>query len=369
MNFPTPCYVLEEIKLLQNLRLLNSVHEKSRVEILLALKAFSSHTFFPIIKRYLNGASASSLNEARLIYEEMNYKAHVYAPAYIPKEFKALNQYTSHLIFNSLQQYHLYKDQVLEGISCGIRVNPNYSEIEVPLYDPCDRYSRLGVTHGMLADGLPEGIEGLHFHALCENNSYTLEKVLEALEMQFGKFLKEVKWLNMGGGHLITDKEYEVDHLVALLNAFQKKYNNLKLYIEPGSAVVWETGFLATTVLDIIKKEDVLIVILDTSFTCHMPDCLEMPYQPRVRGTSMEGTFKYILGGVSCLAGDQVGIYHFNEPLNVGDQVIFEDMMHYTMVKTTTFNGVNLPSFGMIKMDGSFETIDTFGFEAYKNRF
>ena len=329
---------------------------------------------FPMVKQYLSGATASSLNEARLIHEEMQGKAHVYSPAYKPAEFAELMSYSSHITFNSLNQWHQFKDQVQgfeRKISCGIRINPQYAEVETDMYNPCIVGSRLGVTRDLLGETLPEGIEGLHSHTLCENDSFTLERTLVHIEAKFGDLLHQVKWLNLGGGHLMTRQGYDLEHLIALIKRLRETYN-IEIILEPGSAIGWQTGYLTSTVLDIVDAQGVDVAILDVSFAAHMPDTLEMPYKPRIWGaTDAEiGTEKptYRMGGMTCLAGDFIGDYSFDEPLKIGDSVVFDDMIHYTMVKTTTFNGVGLPSIGIWQENDEFRLLKTFGYETYKDR-
>lgn len=371
-KIPSPCFVLEERLLLQNLQLLQSVQEQAGCKIILALKGFSMYPVFGLVRQYLSGATASSLHEARLIYEEMHDLAHTYAPAYRPTEFDELMQYSSHITFNSLAQWQQFKPQIQANnrpISCGLRINPQYSEIETDMYNPCIAGSRLGITRNQLGDTLPEGIEGLHFHTLCENDSHTLERTLQAIEKHFGSLLHQAKWLNMGGGHLITRKGYDTQHLIGLLKRISKTYN-LDITLEPGSAIAWQTGYLVSEVLDIVDSQGIQVPILDVSFAAHMPDCLEMPYKPRILGATdaQHGKPTYRMGGMTCLAGDFMGDYSFDEPLKIGDKVVFDDMIHYTMVKTTTFNGVGLPSIGIWHTNNQFELIRKFGYESYKDR-
>lgn len=368
-DFPSPCFILEESLLHQNLKSLASVQKKANISIILALKAFSMWSVFPIVARYLKGATGSSLHEARLIYEEMGVKSHTYAPAYIPNEFDELISYSSHITFNSLNQYHFYKEKChRNGISCGLRVNPEYSEVETDLYNPCAEGSRLGVTQAALKEGLPKGIKGLHFHALCESDSYQLEKTLHAFEARFGPYLAQLDWVNFGGGHLITRKDYDKAHLIKLLQAFQKKYPNLHIILEPGSAIAWQTGVLKSTILDIVDRHGIKTAILDASFTAHMPDTLEMPYQPEIANASKSGAYKYRVGGMSCLAGDYIAEYNFEKPLAIGECLIFEDMIHYTMVKTTMFNGVKHPAIALLQKNNKAHILRTFGYEDFKNR-
>jgi carboxynorspermidine decarboxylase len=311
------------------------------------------------------------LHEARLAFEEMGVRPHVYSPAYLEAEWQELSSYAGHITFNSLNQYHQYKDRAhASGISCGLRINPEYAEVETEMYNPCIAGSRLGIRRSDLGI-LPEGIEGLHSHTLCENDSYVLERTLAVIEDKFGDLLPSLQWLNLGGGHLITRADYDVDHLIGLLKGFRSKYPHLQIILEPGSAVGWQTGFLKSTVLDIVESAGITVAILDVSFAAHMPDTLEMPYKPRIRGANSEpekGKPTYRFGGMTCLAGDFYGDYSFEQALQIGDEIILEDMIHYTMVKTTTFNGVNLPSIGKINTVGNFQLFKSFGYESFKDR-
>ncbi|NBA85723.1 carboxynorspermidine decarboxylase [Emticicia sp. CRIBPO] len=371
-QIPSPCYVLEEKLLKRNLTLLNDVQTRSGAEIILALKGFSMYSTFPLVKKYLSGATASSLNEARLIFEEMKCFAHTYAPAYKPEEFDELLSYSSHITFNSLSQLNQFRKQTESyerKISIGLRVNPQYAEVETDMYNPCIVGSRLGITREALGDTLPEGVEGLHFHTMCENDSFVLERTLVHVEEKFGDLLHQVKWLNMGGGHLMTRAGYDHDHLIAQVKRLKETYN-LDIIMEPGSAIAWQTGYLSSKVLDIVDAQGVDVAILDVSFAAHMPDTLEMPYKPKVWGATdaVAGKPTYRLGGMTCLAGDYLGDYSFEKPLQIGDTLIFDDMIHYTMVKTTTFNGVGLPSIGVWREDESFELLKSFGYETFKDR-
>ena len=369
---PSPSFVLEEALLQKNLELLKQVQEAAGISIILAFKGFAMWSAFPMVRKYLAGATASSLNEARLCFEEMQSKAYTYSPAYIPSEFDELMQYSQHITFNSLAQYHLYKEKVANypaHISCGIRVNPEYSEVETELYNPCAPGSRLGETIDAFKDVLPAGIEGLHFHTLCESNSYDLEKTLAAFEERFGQFLPQLKWVNMGGGHLMTKKGYDIKHLVALLKAFKQRYG-VEVILEPGSAIAWETGVLTSTVLDVFESKGIKTLLLDVSFTAHMPDTLEMPYRPKIVGATdpIEGKSTYRIGGMSCLSGDYLSEYSFDKEVLIGDQIIFKDMIHYTMVKTSMFNGVKHPNIAIWTVENELKMIRTFSYEDYKNR-
>jgi carboxynorspermidine decarboxylase len=371
-QIPSPCYVLEEKLLLKNLELINRVQTQSGAEIILALKGFSMYKMFPMVKKYLSGATASSLNEARLIFEEMDCLAHSYAPAYKPEDFEELMGYSSHITFNSLNQFQQFKNQV-DGferkISMGLRINPQYAEVSTDMYNPCVVGSRLGITRDALGGTLPEGIEGLHSHTMCENDSYVLERTLVHIEEKFGDLLHQIKWLNLGGGHLMTKEGYDHAHLIATIKRVKATYN-IDIILEPGSAIAWQTGYLRSRVLDIVDAQGVDVAILDISFAAHMPDTLEMPYKPKVWGATdaVQGKPTYRLGGMTCLAGDYMSEYSFEKPLEIGDTVIFDDMIHYTMVKTTTFNGVGLPSIGIWHEDDTFELVKSFGFESFKEK-
>ncbi|HMV14523.1 MAG TPA: carboxynorspermidine decarboxylase [Chitinophagales bacterium] len=368
-HIPSPSFVLEENKLIKNLQLLKSIQDEADVHIICALKGFSFHAVFPTVKKYIHGATSSSLHEAKLVYEKMNVRAHTYCPVYIPKEFDEIQQISSHITFNSLSQYNTYKHKMIPDISYGLRVNPGYSEITTELYNPASPNSRLGIARNLIGDVLPAGIEGLHFHALCENTSYTLERVLESFIKLYHPLIQQAKWVNFGGGHLITRKDYEPQHLIQILKVFKSKYPNLQeIILEPGSAIGWQTGVLVSTVLDIVPNGNIPTAMLDVSFTCHMPDCLEMPYKPNVLSAVENGTFEYNLGGMSCLAGDFIGTWKFENELKIGDRIVFDDMIHYTMVKTSTFNGINLPSIGVMNENGKFELIRSFSYADYKNR-
>lgn len=370
-KIPSPCYVIEEQSFRRNLALISSVAQRAEVEIILAFKAFAMWSVFPVVREYVQCSTASSLSEARLAYEEMGSKAHTYAPAYSEAEFPEIMSLSSHITFNSLSQFQkFYPYTPGKNISCGLRINPEYSDVETDLYNPCAPGSRLGVVADLLGDHLPEGVEGLHFHTLCESNSFDLEKTLAVIDEKFGKYFPQIKWLNMGGGHLMTHKDYDVEHLITLLKNFRAKYPHLHIILEPGSAFAWQTGFLLSTVLDVVENKGIKTAMLDVSFSCHMPDCLEMPYKPAIRGASdvISGKPAYRMGGNSCLSGDFYGSWSFENELKVGDQVIFEDMIHYTMVKTTMFNGVTHPSIGILTKENEFKLIRRFGYEDYKNR-
>jgi carboxynorspermidine decarboxylase len=372
-KIPSPCYTLVEEKLIDNLKLLNSVQQQTGVSIICALKGFSMWSVFHLVKQYLSGATASSLNEALLIHEEMKDDVHAYCPTYIPNEFHKIVQLSKHLTFNSMSEYDRYivKAKSLKpDISCGIRINPEYSEITTDIYNPAIKNSRLGVTHSELGETLPQGVDGLHFHLLCEQDSYVLERVLHKTEEQFAHLFTQCKWINLGGGHLITRKGYDVAHLISVLKKLKQRYPNAEIIMEPGEAVGWETGYLVSTVLDMMEKESLHIAMLDVSFAAHMPDTLEMPYKPRIIGANepIDGRKTYRLGGTTCLAGDFMGDYSFDKDLKVGDNVVFEDMIHYTMVKTTFFNGVKHPNIGKIDEKGDFHLIRTFEYADFKKK-
>lgn len=362
-----PAFVLNLDKLRRNLTLMSRVQKESGAKILLALKGFSMWKVFPLLNEYLSGATASSLNESRLIYEEMGEKAHVYSPAFNPYEIKDIIKYSSTITFNSIHQWEKYKDEVLKSrISCGLRVNPEYSDVQTDLYNPGNPDSRLGILEEEFPSELPTGIEGLHMHTLCESSAVAFENLLKSFTIKFGRFLPQLKWVNFGGGHLMTKKGYDVDHLIKTIKEFKKQYQ-VEVYLEPGSAVVWDTGELVAHVLDIVHGRSVKTAILDVSFTAHMPDTLEMPYRPEIVEA---GDFPHLyrIGGVSCLAGDFMEPYGFQQPLEIGNQIIFRDMMHYTMVKTTMFNGVNHPAIYTWSENEGFSCLRKFTFEDFKNR-
>jgi len=368
---PSPCFVLDEKKFRQNLELIQYVKNQANVEIILAFKAFAMWSVFPIVREYIPCSTASSLAEARLAFEEMGSPAHTYAPAYTDKEFDEIMQYSSHITFNSIFQFEkFYPRTQFYNISCGLRINPEFSDVGTDLYNPCSPGSRLGITVENLKDGLPAGVEGLHFHTLCESNSFDLERTLLVVEKKFGHLFDKIKWLNMGGGHLMTREGYNTEHLIQVLKAFKAKHPNLHIILEPGSAFAWRTGDLVSTVQDIVENKGIKTAMLDVSFSCHMSDCLEMPYKPAIIGATdaVSGKPTYRMGGNSCLAGDFYGDWSFDEPLKVGDKVVFEDMIHYTMVKTTMFNGVTHPSIGIWTKDNEFKLIREFGYEDFKNR-
>lgn len=371
-KIPSPSYVIDEERFRKNLTLIKSVSLESGVEIILAFKGFAMWGVFNILREYISGAAASSVSEARLCFEEIGSKAHTYCPAFKESEFEEIISYSSHITFNSLAQYNKFYPLLSNSqskVSVGLRINPEFSEISHGIYNPCSPGSRLGVTSDALKAGLPEGVEGLHFHVLMESDSYALEKVLKVVEANFASLFPSVKWINMGGGHLMTRKGYDTDHLVKLLRQFRDR-TGLHIILEPGSAFAWETGELVATVEDIVENKGIKTAILDVSFTAHMPDCLEMPYKPKISGADEPGVlqFTYRMGGNSCLSGDFVGDWSFKEKLKPGDRIVFWDMIHYTMVKTSTFNGVQHPSIGIWTSEGKFRLLRKFGYGDYKDR-
>ena len=369
----TPCYVVDEGKLAANLKRLDGVQARTGCRILLALKGFSMFSTFPQIRAVLKGASASSLNEARLAFEEFGREVHVYAPAYRDDEFAELLGYANHMVFNSFAQWHHFKPLVEAAgrpVRCGLRVNPQHSEVKVPLYDPCAPGSRLGITLDQFEGQDLAGISGLHFHTLCELNADALARTLPVVEDNFGKYLAGMQWINFGGGHHITRADYDVDLLCRVIEGFRKRHPHLDVYLEPGEAIALNTGVLVTSVLDIVHNA-MDIAILDTSAAAHMPDVLEMPYRPQVVGAGKPGEHPHVyrLGGMTCLAGDVIGDYSFPAPLAVGDKLVFLDMAHYTMVKNNTFNGVGLPSIAIYHPgSGTVEVVRRFGYQDYRNR-
>ena len=368
-QIPSPCYVLYEERLRKNLELIKRVKDKAGVEIIMAFKAFALWKSFPIVKEYIKCSTASSLNEALLAVEEMGSKAHTFAPVYTDTEFDYIAACSSHITFNSISQYEKYRTRT-RGISCGLRVNPEYSVVETDIYNPCVAGSRLGIKKEELAGGLPDGIEGLHVHCLCESSVADTAGLLLRVEELYGEFLDKVKWLNLGGGHLMTRKGYDVELLVTSLVEFRERHPNLQVILEPGSAFAWRAGDLVSTVQDIVERDGIKTAMLDVSFACHMPDCLEMPYKPAIEGATdpVAGKPTYRMGGNSCLSGDYVGEWSFDEPLKVGDRVVFEDMAHYTTVKTTMFNGVTHPSMVLVYSNGQMDLLRKFTYQDYKKR-
>ena len=368
-KIPSPCFVLEEQKLINNLELMQRVQNESGASIILALKGFSMWSVFPIVKQYLQGCTASSAWEAQLAADTFGSEVHAYSPAYKDYDMDVLVQHCNHISFNSLTQWQRYRKQVAaHGISVGLRINPEHREAETELYDPSAPGSRLGIPAAQLEGVDLTGIEGFHVHNLCECDSFALERTLAAVEERFAKWLPQMKWLNLGGGHLMTRKGYDVDHLIAQLKRLRETYD-LEIILEPGSAVAWQTGPLVSEVVDIVENNG-QIAILDISATGHMPDVLEMPYRPAITGADLPGVqaHTYKLGGNSCLAGDVIGEYSFANELQPGDRIIFADMMHYTMVKTTFFNGVEHPSIGILRSNGEFELVRKFNYADFKGR-
>lgn len=377
-EIPTPFYIVYEEKLRRNLELISRVKQEAGVNIIMAFKANALWKTFPIIKEYVTDSTASSLNEMHLGNEELGGNVHSYCPAYTPETINEYLNGSSHITFNSVNQFNRFKADLdkhnatpgNKHVSPGLRVNPLCSVIETDIYNPALPGSRFGVTAEQLGNTLPEGIEGLHFHSLCESSSYDLQRVLEAFEQQFGKFLRQVKWINMGGGHLMTREGYDVQHLIGLLRDFKSRYPWLNVIMEPGSAFTWRTGDLITSVVDVVENQGVKTAIIDASFACHMPDCLEMPYKPAIT-ESVEtdpSLPTYRLGGNSCLSGDYVGDWSFEKPLVTGDRLTLEDMNHYTTVKTTMFNGIQHPSIVLCDKEGDCRYLRRFDYSDYKSR-
>ena len=364
----TPCYIIDKDILESNLRVLSGVSTKTGCKILLALKGFAMWSTFPLIKKYLQGVCASSLNESKLGKEEFGKEVHTFSPAYSEEDIKEILQYSDYIIFNSIGQWKKYGKRALScGVKCGLRINPEYSEVKTELYNPCAKNSRLGITLKNLEGKDINGITGLHFHAMCEQNSDTLKRILDVVDKKFGKYIEKMKWINFGGGHHITKSNYDVDLLCETINNFKGRYD-IEVYLEPGEAVALNAGVLAATVLDIVDN-GMKIAILDTSAEAHMPDVLSMPYRPEVIGAGKpkKNKFTYRLSGVTCLAGDIIGDYSFDYELKIGSKIIFLDMAHYTMVKNTTFNGINLPSIAIQDANG-IKSVKKFEYGSYRNR-
>ncbi len=378
LPLPLPCYVMEEDLLRNNLQLIKDISQKADVQFILAFKAFALWKSFPIFREYIKQTTASSPYEARLAFEEFGSKAHTYSPAYEDSTFDVILKCSSHITFNSLSQYERYIKRVSEyeePASCGIRVNPEYAEIETELYNPCAPGSRFGIMATDLPDVLPPGIEGFHLHCHCENNSDVFQRTLKHFEDKFQKWLPQVKWVNFGGGHLVTEDNYNVDLLIHILNDFHKRYPWIQIILEPGSAFAWQTGCLVAQVVDIVENCGIKTAIVNVSFTCHMPDCLEMPYHPQIVGAKIvdgpevwKEDNTYRIGGNSCLSGDFMGFWKFDHPLQVGERIIFEDMIHYTTVKTNMFNGIHHPSIALLHSDGQIEVYKNYSYDDYKNR-
>lgn len=372
-KLPSPAYILDTELLDLNMKVIDKVRKATKAEIIVALKANAMWSIFPELKKHSDGATASSLAEARLVFDKFGFKTHTYAPVYDENEIDEILKCSSHITFNSLNQFNRYREKAAKyGVSCGLRINPEYSTVETDLYNPCSRGSRLGILSEDLND-IPEGIEGLHFHALCESRPDDLQNTLNAVEERFGHLFGKIKWLNFGGGHLMTHKDYDEDKLIEILNRFNDKYPHLRLILEPGSAFTWDTGCLVATVQDIVTNGGVNTIMMNVSFACHMPDCLEMPYKPTILGMhdSGEGEKRWRMGGNSCLAGDFYGDWSFDNPEHepkVGDRIVFRDMIHYTMVKTTMFNGVSHPEIGIYSPEEGYRTVRKFGYEDYRDR-
>ncbi|MDO5482376.1 MAG: carboxynorspermidine decarboxylase [Bacteroidaceae bacterium] len=377
-KIPSPCYVMEEALLRRNLGLIRSVAQRADVEIILAFKAFALWKSFPFFREYISHTTASSLFEARLAKEEFGSLAHTYSPAYTEEEFNDILECSSHITFNSLSQYNRFASRVQGRASVGIRVNPEYSEIETDLYNPCAQGSRFGVLADALPAQLPDEIEGFHIHCHCESDSDAFARTLVHIEEKFSKWFSQLKWINFGGGHLMTRKGYDVELLIETLQGFHARYPHLKVILEPGSAFAWQTGPLVAKVVDIVENSGVKTAIINASFTCHMPDCLEMPYKPAVRHavtleeedleTARNTPHTYRIGGNSCLSGDFMGLWQFDHDLRIGEMLIFEDMIHYTTVKTNMFNGIGHPSIGMLYENGAFELFRRYVYEDYRDR-
>ena len=383
----TPIYIIEEDKLRRNLSLIRDVALRTESEWILAFKAFALWKTFPIFREYISSTTASSLSEARLAFEEFGSKAHTYSPAYKDDEFDEIVRCSSHLTFNSLSQYERFHERAGE-CSLGLRVNPEYSEVGTALYNPCAPGTRFGITADKLPDVLPADIRGFHCHCHCESGSDVFQRTLQHIEEKFSKWFPQLEWINFGGGHLVTRKDYDIELLVRLMQQFHARYPHLRVIFEPGSAFAWQTGPLVASVVDIVEDKGIRTAILDVSFTCHMPDCLEMPYFPDVRGAEHIGdgsaehigdehqfshlspltSHLYRLGGNSCLSGDFMGYWRFDHELQVGEEVIFEDMIHYTTVKTNTFNGISHPSIAMLHSDGTLQMLRQFTYEDYRDR-
>lgn len=372
-----PAYILEEEKLSRNLSLIKGVADEAGIEIILAFKAFALWKTFPIFREYINSTTASSLSEARLAYEEFGAPAHTFSPAYTDLEIEDIARMSSHLTFNSLSQYSRHHTKALEtnsNLKLGIRVNPEYSEVGTDIYNPCAPGTRFGVLASQLPERLPEDISGFHCHCHCESGADVFQRTLVHIEEKFSKWFDQLEWINFGGGHLMTRKDYDIRLLIDILKDFKKRYPNLKVILEPGSAFAWQTGTLVSHVVDVVENKGIKTAILDVSFTCHMPDCLEMPYWPTVRGAeTIEGEYGkgeniYRLGGNSCLSGDWMQSWKFNHALQIGETVIFEDMIHYTTVKTCTFNGITHPDICLLKKNGELQVLRHFDYQDYKNR-
>ena len=377
MENSTPIYIIEEAKLRRNLALIKDVAERTGSEFILAFKAFALWKTFPIFREYIQSTTASSLSEAMLAYHEFGKKAHTFSPAYTDGEFDDIVACSSHITFNSLSQYERFHHRA-SSCSIGLRVNPEYSEVGTMLYNPCAPGTRFGITADKLPKELPSDIDGFHCHCHCESGADVFERTLVHIEEKFAKWFPQLKWINFGGGHLMTRADYDVLHLINIIKGFHQRHPHLQVIMEPGSAFGWQTGALVSQVVDVVENSGIRTAILNVSFTCHMPDCLEMPYMPAVRNArtievddmmkAPDGDHVYRLGGNSCLSGDFMGYWQFDHELEIGENVIFEDMLHYTTVKTNTFNGISHPAIGIVHPDGEMEILRQFGYEDYKNR-
>ena len=370
-----PVYILEEQRLRNNLKLIAHVARAADVEIILAFKAYALWKTFPIFRQYIGATTASSLSEARLGFEEFGSLTHTFSPAYTDDEIEEIARCSSHLTFNSLSQMQRLAERtrrVNPDISLGLRVNPEYSEVGTMLYNPCAPGTRFGISSDKMPATLPDYIDGFHCHCHCESGADTFKRTLAHIEDKFAVWFPQLKWINFGGGHLMTRKDYDTELLVETLKAFHQRYPHLKVILEPGSAFGWQTGPLVSQVVDVVEDKGIKTAILNVSFTCHMPDCLEMPYQPDVRNASKqeqpEGKYVYRLGGNSCLSGDFMGYWSFDHELQVGENVIFEDMLHYTTVKTNMFNGISHPAIAMVSPKGELEVLRRYGYDDYKSR-
>lgn len=379
-NIHEPMYILEESRLRGNLELISRVARDAGIEIILAFKAYALWKTFPIFREYISSTTASSLYEARLGFEEFGAPVHTFTPALTDAEIDEISRYSSHISFNSLTQYGRFHERALKvnpKLKLGLRVNPEYSEVGTLLYNPCAPGTRFGITADKLPETLPSDITGFHCHCHCESGSDVFRRTLKHIGEKFSKWFPQLEWINFGGGHLMTRKDYDVDLLINMMREFHKRYPNLHVILEPGSAFGWQTGPLVAQVVDVVEDHGIKTAILNVSFTCHMPDCLEMPYMPVVRGAKIidnsslntpHSTFVYRLGGCSCLSGDFMGSWAFDHELQVGENIIFEDMLHYTTVKTNMFNGIHHPAIALLHTDGELEVLRRFTYEDYKNR-
>ena len=372
-----PTYILNKTKLRRNLEIISRVSRLADVEIILAFKAYALWRTFPIFREYIGATTASSLNEARLGFEEFGAPTHTFSPAYEDSEIEEIARCSSHIVFNSMSQYERFREQVRQAnrdISIGLRLNPEYSEVATLLYNPCAPGTRFGIASDKLPKKLPDDVKGFHIHCHCESGSDVFARTLKHFEARFSPWLEQVEWMNFGGGHLMTRKDYDIQNLIDILTGFRQRYPHLKIIMEPGSAFAWQTGELVSQIVDIVEHDGIKTAILNVSFTCHMPDCLEMPYQPEVRrakivdDTNARSPRVYRLGGNSCLSGDWMGYWQFDHDLQMGENIIFEDMLHYTTVKTNMFNGIPHPDIALLHADGELETLRRFTYEDYRSR-